>query len=147
MFLHIVIAAFYACNTVVIIVVSSMCACIDLGLQIIHPDLGRPSQTNDRGKIVKASINSPIYRRGQCRQSSLAMGVGWTILHQHWPHGKSSSMSTFSSKSAGNNPLNDKCVYLTPFIFLCRLKINHTETTGEHAFILENCAVANHYVS
>jgi hypothetical protein len=29
------------------------------------------------------------------------------------------------------------------FIFLHRLKINHIETEGEYAFILENSAVAN----
>jgi hypothetical protein len=38
---------------------------------------------------------------------------------------------------------SDVCAYLTPFIFLCRLKINHTEAEGEYAFILENGAVAN----
>jgi hypothetical protein len=31
----------------------------------------------------------------------------------------------------------------TPFIFLCRLKINHTRPNGEHAFILEIGAFAN----
>jgi hypothetical protein len=37
----------------------------------------------------------------------------------------------------------DISAYLTSFIFLCRLKINHTKTDGEYACILENGAVAN----
>jgi hypothetical protein len=38
---------------------------------------------------------------------------------------------------------SDICASLTPFIFLCRLKINHTEIAEEYAFILVNGAVAN----
>jgi hypothetical protein len=30
--------------------------CMDLGLQIMHPDLGQPSQASDCGKNVKVSI-------------------------------------------------------------------------------------------
>ncbi len=48
------------------------------------PDLGQPSQINDRGKNVKASINSPIYRRGQYRQYTMGMETRWTDSHRHW---------------------------------------------------------------
>ncbi len=66
----------------------------------------QPCQTSDHGKNVKASINGPIYRRGQCSQSTMSMGMRWTTLHLHRQHVSSSSMSTFGNTSTGNNHVN-----------------------------------------
>ncbi len=114
-----------------------MCTQVDLGLWITHPNLGQPNQTSNRGKNVKASINSPLYRRGQCSQSTMGMGTRWTASHQHWQQASSSRMSIFSNMDTGNYCVNvhDICVYLNPF-FLHRFEINHTKTEENmHLFL------------
>jgi hypothetical protein len=77
-----------------------MCACVDLGLWIKHPDLGQPSQTSDHRKNVKASMNSPTYRRWQRSQSTMGTETRWIISQNHQQYTSSSSMSTFSNASA-----------------------------------------------
>jgi hypothetical protein len=42
---------------------------MNLGLWVIHPDLGQPSQTDDHGKNENVSGNGPVHRRGQFSQS------------------------------------------------------------------------------
>ncbi len=53
----------------------NICVLADLGPWILNSDLEQPSQTSDHGKNVKASINSPICRRGQCSQSKMGRGM------------------------------------------------------------------------
>ncbi len=51
---------------------------VDWGLWIRHSDLEQPSQISDSGKNVKLSINGPNCGRGQCSQSTMDTGTGWT---------------------------------------------------------------------
>jgi hypothetical protein len=55
---------------------------MDLDPWILLLDLGQPSQTSDHGKNVKASINCPICRRGQCNQSTVGVGARRTTSRQ-----------------------------------------------------------------
>ncbi len=81
---------------------SSVCGVhADLGLQILHSDLGQPSQTSDRGKNVKVPINSFVCKREQCSQSTMGTRTRWTTSHQQRQQGRSSNMSTFSNMSTG----------------------------------------------
>ncbi len=47
---------------------------MNLGLCILRPNLGQPSQINDPVKNVKASINDPNCERGHCSQSTMGIG-------------------------------------------------------------------------
>jgi hypothetical protein len=141
----------YACNSTVhigVLVCAWMCG---LRLWILHLVLGQPSQPVTEGWMCVGAINDPMYIQERAmymyivsllwaweRDGPLDFSICNTLV-------RSSSMSTFGSTSIGNNHVNvcDGCTYLTPFIFLCRVKINHTETEGEHAYILEYGAVAN----
>ncbi len=60
---------------------SNMYVHVDLRLWILHSDLGHPSQIIDLEKNEKASINDPNCGRGQCSQSTMGTGMGWTTLH------------------------------------------------------------------
>jgi hypothetical protein len=59
---------------------------VDLGLWILHSDLGQPSQISEHGTNVKVFINSPYYGRGQCSQSNMGTVMGQTTSHLHQQH-------------------------------------------------------------
>ncbi len=71
----------------------------ELGILDQVPKFRTAKPNSDLGKNVKASINSPLYRRGQCSQSIVNIKARWTNSHQHWQH-VSSSTSTFINTSA-----------------------------------------------
>ncbi len=79
---------------------------MNLGLWVIRPDLGQPSQTDDHGKNVNGSGNGPIHKRGQFNQSIMGREMGLTVSYQDKQHASSSSMSMFSNTSTVNLHVN-----------------------------------------
>jgi hypothetical protein len=63
-----------------------MCVCVDSETQIQATKSGSAKPNSEHGKSVKASINSPIYRREGCSQSTENIGTRWANSHQHQQH-------------------------------------------------------------
>jgi hypothetical protein len=77
---------------------------------------------------MRASINGPNCERGHCSQSTMGTGTGWTTSHQHQQRLKYILYGNKSKEQLCECVILYRivCAKLTPFIFLCRLKINHT---------------------
>ncbi len=122
----------------------SMC---ELGTSSQAPKSGRAKSNSDHGKSVTASINNPIYRRGQCSQSTVGI-TRWTNSHQHQQHTSSSSTVCpfLAVQMQENNHRSNviMCLHAWPILFFCRRLKSKPYRLGEkYEFLLEKGAVAN----
>jgi hypothetical protein len=67
----------------VIMLITAYVHMCELGTLGQAPKSRRAKSHSDLGKNVKALINSPVYRRGQCSQSTIDVETRWTNSHQH----------------------------------------------------------------
>jgi hypothetical protein len=111
--------------------------------QLPRSRIAKPN--SDSVKNVKMFINSPIYRRGQCSQSTADMEARWTNSHQHRQHASSKYVYTQQCKWKGiiTKAYNNNPTCISSFPFFRRLKINYTASKKEYVFVLENGAVAH----
>jgi hypothetical protein len=73
----------------------NVCVRTDLGLWILHSDLGQPSQKVTVGRCEYV-YKQPYCRRGQCSRSIMGKGTKWTTSHQHRQHTSNLSMFKFT---------------------------------------------------
>ncbi len=70
----------------VIITCSNVCEGVDSKIPSRAPKTGASKPNSDRGKRVKTSTNSPIFRREQHSQTTMNIWTKWTDWHQHHQH-------------------------------------------------------------